>query len=116
MKAILLILLIPILGLSCRKETQNACKFNNPLEDITWMKELKSSMTNCSCEISIIQGTYYNKTVFFIATTDELCDGIDAQSLFDCNGNVVRTFNMNDYRDFYNLVTTDKVLYRCKTK
>jgi hypothetical protein len=114
MKTPLLIVLISIIIVSCKKETQNACKSDNPIENITWIKELKSSMTQCNCELSIIQGTYNHQAVFFIATTDPLCDGIDTPSLYDCNGNVVRSFNMNDYHDFYTLVTRDKVLYRCK--
>jgi hypothetical protein len=116
MKTKFFIVLIPIIIISCQKETQNACKSKNPVEDVTWLKEIKSSMTNCTCETSIIEGTYNNQTVFFIASTDPLCNDIDTPTLFDCNGNVVRTFNMNDYHDFYNLVTRDKVLYRCKTK
>ena len=114
MKTKILIALLSITLLSCKKETQNACKCNNPIENVSWMKELKGSMTQCACEMSIIQGTYNQQTVFFIAGTDPLCNGIDTPVLFDCNGNIVRSFNTCDYLDFYKLVTRNKVLFRCK--
>jgi hypothetical protein len=72
-------------------------------------------MSNCSCEISIIQGTYSGGTVFFSAITDALCDGISIPTLYDCEGKVVRIFTSDDFSSFPDLVTTDKVLYRCKT-
>lgn len=97
------------------KSLKTECNLDNPIEDFAWLKAMKTTLTNCSCETSIIQGTYNNQTVFFIATTDPLCDGIDMPTLFDCNGGAVRTFTSADYRDFYDHVTRDKVLYRCKT-
>ena len=119
MKAWLFILIIPFVFTTCskvEKDTQNACNSSNPLEDVTWLKTIKNTLTNCSCELSIIQGTYNNKTVYFVALTDALCDGISMPTLYDCNGKVVRVFNETDYQDFYNLVTRDKVLYRCKNQ
>ena len=120
MKTAILTLMISVVLLSCDKDendidTQNACNSDNPIEDISWIIEIKNSLTDCSCEISIIQGTYNGQTVFFTALTDPLCDGIDTPTLFDCNGNAIRTFTMDDYQDFYNNVSRDKVLYRCKT-
>jgi len=106
--------------LSCSKDgndctTQNACETDNPLE-VDWIKEIKNSMQNCVCEISIIQGTYQEQTVFFVALTDPLCDGIDIPTLYNCEGVAVKTFTMDDYLEFYSDVTRDKVLYRCKTE
>jgi hypothetical protein len=119
MKKFFVILTLGILFMGCAKdateETTNACNSSNPIEEVGWLKAMKNSLTNCSCEMSIIQGTYNNQTVFFIALTDELCDGIDMPTLFNCEGKVVRTFNETDYREFYDKVTRDKVLYRCKT-
>jgi hypothetical protein len=115
MKKLSLIVITLLVIISCHKETQNACDSNNPIEDVTWLKEMKASMTNCTCEMSIIQGTYKNQAVFFVALTDPLCDGIDMPALYDCNGKVIMTFTEENYRDFYDNVTRDKVLYRCKT-
>ena len=91
------------------------CTSNNPIEDFTWLRVVKNSLSNCSCEISIIQGTYSNRTVFFTAITDALCDGIIIPTLYDCEGKVVRIFTSDDFLSFNDLVSTDKVLYRCKT-
>jgi hypothetical protein len=118
MKKFILILTTSLLLLSCDvfdKQTNAELISANPMEDYAWLKVMKTTMTNCSCEISIIQGTYNRRTVFFIALTDILCDGIDMPTLYDSNGKAVRTFTSTDYREFYDHVTRDKVLYRCKT-
>jgi hypothetical protein len=97
-------------------ETQNACNSDNPIENVTWIKNMKNSLTNCTLELSIIKGTYEGQTVFFTGITDGLFDGIYAPSvLYDCNGELVRTFTIDDFQDFYGNVTRDTVLYRCKT-
>jgi hypothetical protein len=76
---------------------------------------METSLINCMCEISLIRGTYNNQTVYFTALTDPACDGIDTPTLYDSNGKIVRIFTMNDYQEFYEKVTRDSVLYRCKT-
>jgi hypothetical protein len=116
--SILVVFVFAIIVFSCKKaenkETKNALDSKNPIEDVIWIKKIKNSLTNCTCEISIIQGTYNSQIVFFTALTDHACDGIDTPTLYDCYGNVVRTFTMDDYQDFYDNVSRDKVLYRCK--
>ena len=116
MKKIILFFALSLLllnGCYYDKMSKTECNSDNPIEDFAWLKAMKNTMTNCSCEISIIQGTYNNQTVFFIALTDMLCDGINIPTLFDCKGKAVRVYNSSDYRDFHDQVTTDKVLYRC---
>lgn len=118
MKKIILIVTIGLLILSCDKidkPAKNECVLDNPIEDFAWLKAMKTNLTNCSCEISIIQGTYNNQTVFFEKLTDTLCDGVDMPTLYDCTGKVVRIFTSADYQTFNNLVVCDKILYRCKT-
>ena len=114
-----LVLFTMILGMlnCCKYENlaKTQCSSNNPTEDFVWLKAIKNSLSNCSCEISIIQGTYNGGTVFFTSLTDALCDGISMPTLYDCEGKVVRIFTSADYLNFHDLVTTDKVLYRCKT-
>lgn len=95
-------------------EGTNACTADDPME-ISWIKDLQNTLTDCTCEISVIRGTYDGQTVFFTALTDPLCDGIDTPTLYDCNGDIVRTFTWDDYQEFYSEVTRDEVLYRCKT-
>lgn len=120
MKFKILFMILFVALLSCSKDdndsnTQNACEADNPLE-VEWIIEIKNSMQNCFCEISIIQGTYEGQTVFFIALTDPLCDGIDVPTLYNCEGVAVKTYTMDDYLEFYTEVTRDTVLYRCKTE
>ncbi|SDK17146.1 hypothetical protein SAMN05421823_10253 [Catalinimonas alkaloidigena] len=99
---------------TCPYEPLDACTSEHPVEEIAWLQELKNSMTHCTCERSILQGTYQQKTVFFTALTDPACDGRDAPTLYDCNGTVVRTFTLADSQEYYDQVTIDKVLYRCQ--
>lgn len=95
----------------------NACASSDPIGDVPWIAELKKSMTNCACEISLIKGTYQGQTVFFIALTDPLCNGIDTPTLYNCEGKKVREFSDSivDQNDLRDNVTRDHVVYRCKT-
>jgi uncharacterized protein YcfL len=114
MKKLSLIIITLILLIGCEKN-DNTCNCNDPLKDLVWLKELKVSLTNCSCEMSIIQGTYNKQTVFYQAMTDALCDGIYPIVLLDCNGVTVKSYeSANQVPD--NEITNIKVLYRCKTK
>jgi hypothetical protein len=116
-KILVLFTMIPWMLNCCKYDSFPKAEFisNNPTEDYPWLKVVKNSLTNCSCEISILQGTYKGRTVFFTAITDALCDGISMPSLYDCEGKIVRIFNSDDFLSFHDLVTTDKVLYRCQT-
>jgi hypothetical protein len=96
------------------KMTVNACNTDNPMENIDWLKAMKDSLTNCSCQISIVQGTYRNQTVFYLALTDPLCNGVFIPTLLNCNGQAVKKFTQADIKDFYHQVTMDTVLYNCK--
>jgi hypothetical protein len=100
---------------SCEK-AENTCNCKNPIEDLAWLKELKSSFTNCTCRMAIIQATYNGKTVFYATMNDPLCDGYYPVVLRDCNGDTVKVYNppLND--TFSNEVTDRKELYYCKTE
>jgi len=87
---------------------------DNPLEEYEWLQEVKNNMTDCLFETSIIQGTYLRQTVFFTAVTDPLFSGINTPTLYNCQGGIVRIFTMDNYQDYQNQVTINKVLYRCK--
>jgi hypothetical protein len=82
----------------------------------TWFWELKNGLTNCICEISIIQAAYQHQTVFYTAVTDPLCNGVNTPTLLNCEGEIVKTFTLSetDQKDFYENVIDKKVLYRCK--
>jgi hypothetical protein len=113
-----LVILIVLL-VNCRKEEKmeaNACNTDNPMENIDWLKAMKDSMTNCSCRISIVQGTYNRHPVFYIIMNDPLCNGASIPTLLDCNGKAVKKYTEADFEDFYKQVTLDTVLYSCKNK
>ena len=112
MKKFCFILVSLILLLSCEK-SDNTCNCNNPIEDLTWLKEFKNSLTNCFCEMSIIQAAYNKQTVFYTAMTDPLCDGLYPVVLLDCNGKSVKSYEPGD-QALLNEVSNMKVLYRCK--
>jgi hypothetical protein len=119
MKKYFVFLILGIMFMGCSKDATenetNACNSANPIEEVGWLKDMKSSLTNCSCETSIIQGTYNNQTVFFIRVTDPVCNSVNMPTLYSCEGKVVRVFNETDYREFDDKVIPVKVLYRCKT-
>ncbi len=114
MKKSLLIFAIFILILSCEK-ADKICNCNNPLEDLPWLKELKDSFTNCTCQISIIQATYIKQTVFYQINNDPLCNSFQQINLFDCSGNTLKTYTTID-QTFSSEVTNQKIIYTCKTK
>ena len=113
MKKIFFISVFLILLLSCEKNNIT-CNSENPLEEIGWLRELKASITNCSCEVSIIQAKYNKGTVFYIALTDPVCNSIFSPSLRDCSGNIVKNYTTPD-ATFEREVTERKVIYRCKS-
>jgi hypothetical protein len=114
MKRLSVIAGLLILLLSCEKK-DNVCNCSDPLNDLSWLKELKTSLTNCTCEMSVIQATYNDQTVFYQAMTDPLCDGIYPVVLLDCSGTTVKSYeSMGQVPD--GAITDMKVLYRCKTE
>jgi hypothetical protein len=108
--------LVFLLVSGCRKEIRQTCQTNDPLQELSWLREVKNSLGNCSCEKSIIQATYEGQTVFYVAMTDPVCDGIQDYVLLDCEGKVVRTFKYDHLEEFWKNIKIDAVLYRCKDK
>jgi hypothetical protein len=114
---ILLVLLIQTVSCNDECEDTKVCTLTGSIDDIPWIVELKESMTNCTCEVSIIKGTYNGETVIFIALTDPVCNGINAPTLYNCEGQEIRSFTNSeaDQKELLNHVTRDSVLYRCKS-
>ena len=94
----------------------SVCPTKETLDDFPWIVEMKNSITNCSCEVSIIKGSYKGKDVFYVAMTDALCNGMNTPTLFDCEGNEIISFTSSteDQKVFIENVTTVEVLFRCK--
>jgi len=112
MKILIALIAVPLFLLACQKEGTNACTAENPF-DAPWLKSIQDSLQNCYCVMSIVQGTYDGQTVFYVAMTDPLCDGIMIPVLLDCEGEVVKQYTYDNYHDFYDEVAPNAVLYRC---
>jgi hypothetical protein len=114
MKMSCLIFVILILIFSCEKR-DIICNCNNPIDDLSWLKEIKASFTNCTCQMSIFQASYNKQTVFYYVMNDPRCNGIQQQiSILDCTGAILKTYSQND-QIFGTEVTDRKVIYTCKT-
>jgi hypothetical protein len=100
---------------SCEKSENSipACSFQNPLEELDWLKEVKNSLTSCTCQISILQGKYKGKTVFYIMNTDPVCNSVFHVVLWDCNGNVVKEYKPGQNDVFSSEVELVDNIYTC---
>ncbi|WP_373056091.1 hypothetical protein [Zunongwangia sp. H14] len=109
-----LILIISIIMVSCSNDdqetaadvqvkTQNACTAENPLT-LDWMQDLIGEL-NCgeyACKIAILKSEYNSETVFYIQMTDPVCFGFDEIDLYNCIGEKVKEFNLEESREFVN--------------
>jgi hypothetical protein len=116
MKHIIVFFLIcGLVIISCEKSENSIpeCKVENPIEELTWLIDVKNSITNCTCQISILQGTYKEKIVFFMMNTDPVCNSVFHVTLWDCNGNVVKEYKPGEFDDYSNEVKSLKNIYTC---
>jgi len=104
-----------VLIMSCEK-SDNTCNCNDPLEDLAWLKEIKSSFTNCNCRMSIVQASYNKQTVFYATMSDPACDGYTPVILLNCNGNSIKRYEPPLGETFTREVTDRKEIYFCDTK
>ncbi|MDD2307548.1 MAG: hypothetical protein PHP53_22785 [Prolixibacteraceae bacterium] len=118
MKKIFILLITIFVVASCGKDentNKSVCNLTDPIEELSWLKEMKNTMTNCSCEMSIVQANYNNQTVFYTMMTDPLCNGVQTIILYDCEGKIVKTIANSEISSYKAEETNMKVLYRCKT-
>jgi len=101
--------------ISCEKSENSIpdCNVENPLEELDWLKDVKNSLTNCTCQISILQGKYREKTVFYIMNTDPVCNSVFQVVLWDCNGNVVKEYKPGQNDIFSSEVELVDNIYTC---
>ena len=118
MKKTFILFITIFFAASCGKDentSKSTCDLTNPIEELSWLKEMKNTMTNCSCEMSIVQATYNNQTVFYTMMIDPLCDGVQTIILYDCEGKIEKTIANSEISSYKAEETNMKVLYRCKT-
>ena len=101
--------------ISCEKSEKPIpdCNVENPLEELDWLKDVKNSLTNCTCQISILQGKYREKTVFYIIYTDPVCNSVFHVVLWDCNGDVIKEYKPGQNDIFNSEVELDYIIYTC---
>ncbi len=100
-------------GCEKSKDTIPECNVDNPIEELTWLKDVKDALTNCTCQISIFQGKYEGKTVFYLMDNDPLCNSVFHVVLWDCNGEVVREYKPGENDTFFSEVELVYNLYTC---
>jgi hypothetical protein len=107
--------ILGLILLSCEKNenTIPECNVNNPLEELDWLKDVKNSLTNCTCQISILQGKYREKTVFYIMNTDPVCNSVFHVVLWDCNGDVVKEYKPGQFDTYSKEVELIDNIYTC---
>jgi hypothetical protein len=105
---------IVIIGCDKDKNTVLSVNTDNQPEELSWIEEMKSSITNCTCQKSIFQGTYNNETVYFILMNDPLCNSVFDVVLYDSNGKVVKHYEYTDISLYCKEVTIVKSIYNCK--
>lgn len=91
----------------------DACASNDAIIQVPWLATMKSSIEkNCStCLVSLMQGTYRSKTVFFIHMNDPFCNNGGNMDLYNCAGKVHATIDISQFTE---VVQVDRVLYSCE--
>jgi len=114
-KLLYFLFLLVLVHSNCSKDNTNIpdCTFENPIEELNWLKQVKNSLTNCSCQTSIIQGKFREETVFYTRMDDPACNSIFNVTLWDCNGDVVKEYKFGDSEVFYKEVDYVRNLYTC---
>lgn len=97
------------------ENTKNACTAENPME-LEWMQGLKQEL-HCgefSCKVSIFKSEYDGETVFYIAMTDPLCNGVLMVDLYNCSGDKVKELTREESRDFvFNHENESEEIFSC---
>ncbi len=104
--------LVILIGLAaCSNRCASKGQSKNPLEDLTWLKELKESLKDSDVQKTIYQASYKKETVFYLMVTDPRVRLAFGVTLWDCEGKVIREFKSGESEDFEKLVIDRVVLY-----
>lgn len=73
-------------------EYEKTCEVNNPLEDLVWLKQIKTSFEQSASvtKKKIVQYQYNNETVFLIDVCFDCADNLI--SIYNCEGNIICEF------------------------
>jgi hypothetical protein len=114
MKSFLLVLCFSIF-ISCSNTSDEnlTCNVNNPLEEISWLQQIKTNFEQSASATKkqIIQYTYNEESVFLI----DFCNGCadNLTTVYNCTGDVICEFGgiagLNTCTDF-NEIATNKII------
>lgn len=118
---ILSVLISCFLGMSCSNDDdQNGltCNPTEPFEELNWLKDLRDSIDNCTCEVSISMAEFEGNTVFYKTMTDPLCNWQFETDLYNCNGDIIKKYRYSEEQPnvlerFSEEVTNQRNLYSC---
>ncbi len=108
--------LLVVIFLSCKTTWKAQNSGTNPLEEITWLKELKTSFDKDSFQnkAMIIQYTYNNETVYLIENCYQCPDGMS--TVYNSKKEKVCEFGgfigSNTCPGFSSKATNEKVIYK----
>jgi hypothetical protein len=112
---ILLFLTFLLFSCSNSENIISACNVENPLEDIAWLKQIKTNFKQSASATKkqIIQYTYNNETVFMIDVCNGCADNLT--TVYNCEGNVICEFGgiagLNTCPDFDKNSTNKIIIY-----
>lgn len=112
------LLLLSILFFSCtaNDENETTCFKSKPLEELNWLKEMKSvlSQNKDNTQKKIVQYTYNNDTVFVVNTCVDCIDSVD--KIYNCSGKMIceigKKISYNNCPEFYKKASNKKILWR----
>lgn len=117
MKSWILSLLIILALAGCSDAPgENACtEFGT---NVFWLTSLKNSIRNCTCQTSLVRGTYDDQTVFYITITDPACNFTGTPILYNCEGEKIKEFtaSLADQQDLTDNLKFNRILYTCDRK
>ena len=107
--------MIVLSACSIDDENNITCNTDNPLEDISWLKEIRDGFDSDmgSQRQMIIQYRYNGNDVLLIDNCYQCADALSV--VYDCEKNIVCEFGGIDGRntcpDFYQIATNEEILY-----
>lgn len=99
---------------SCDDSSNDDCSVSDPLEELAWLRDYKNSISDCTCTVTIFEGKYLSRTVYFSLMNDPLCNSVFGTTLFDCHGKPIKSYGPGDFNNFTKEVRTDNEIYVCQ--
>jgi|WetSurMetagenome_2_1015567.scaffolds.fasta_scaffold05535_5 hypothetical protein len=80
------------------------CDVNDPLTELSWLAALKDELSTSDYPVAFVKAMYKKKIVFYYEYVCPSCNFVFDVTLYNCNGQVVRTYDRDDQEKFYNEV------------